>query len=673
VYSMVSTRRGTINAKPPTAGIEWPKLVRQESDVIHVLVPSTKKVEKALEKPKVLSTPHKMALSGNVSEHDLSLTSPSTSGTPEVLVMITPKKQQASIDPTKRTVSSALRRLAPRPFANMSGSCHNPIIVNETSSPPRQIARGPKRRHKHKKLTEPHQFAGNGYRDLYSYGVTRPALPDMPANGSTFTGNQSHDIYRMMNAKITAAPDFSPNAAWGRHTLNVPFEVQYPLSAPVLAQYAPQSKSPYAQHYQAQAPPKTDGYPAVPSQNEGGLYRRAFQYIRESSQPSPQKRRLCDADPDETSEDGTEEYQRYARPQLSRPSPQLHATPACTVRNVDHHVNHKPTVHRDPDPDFILGRLIEHTSLVTSLLQVYPQSTDRKGLRDAISMMIQIQNQHMTEWMNVESQNSRKRMKKNTDSHFRLASYQQPAITPAMRLQNEKDHKLRQVLSADADMWQDGTGHGVADAFAAETASSPVANSFDGKVAEPSHMLSSPTMHDQNQIRADTGTIDSAISTLTQSVLGREAAVAPCGQVPTTPVHHGVLLAADHMSMRSKDSIKTPRNALRSPDALQDPITPSPQSTDALVRSNDDKINPSSQQKNRHSRIRTDHGTILQPAPSSDDDALHVHSNADASSSFHSESSSDFRTRRPVFRFERRVAADAKEAESTTVPAPTAE
>ncbi|KAI4944352.1 hypothetical protein J4E86_009410 [Alternaria arbusti] len=670
---MVSTRRGTANAEPDMTGIGRPRPLRQTSDTIHIIVPSAKKFEKAQNNRRVPDTPPRMALSGNISEHDLSLKSPSTGESPEVLTVMTPKKRQGSTDPTDRTVSSALRRLAPKPFANMSGSSHNPIIVNEDPSPPRRATRAPKRRQKHKKLSEPHQFIGNGYRELYSYGVSRPALAAMPANGSTFTGHQSHDIYRMMSAKITAAPEVSPNAAWGRHTLNVPFEVQYPLSAPVLAQHAPQHQPAYAQHYHVQGPSNTYVLPMVPSQNENSLRRRAVHHIQEYSRTSPQKRKLADADLAETGDDEAGEHQRNARPQSSRPTTQLNATPVSRVRNVDQHRNHTPTVHRGPDPNLLVSHLIEHTSLIASLLQVYHQSADKKGLQNDISMMVQIQNQYMSAWMEAESQSSRKRTKNNGDGAVSLASHQQPLISPAMKVQNEKDHTVRQALSADADMWQDGTGHSVADAFAAVPASSPIASSSDGKIVAPDSVLSSTTMQRQH-VQELVGTEDTIVKTPPQSLSDPGATSTRHKGILITPIQRRTPQTLDQMAKAAKDNPKTMNYTTRSSTPSKDVRTPtklSPRSASSPITPTT-KDDASSQHGNgEHSSSRSKRSAPIRPALSSEVGKLQVSGKGDASSSFHSESSSDFGTRRPVFRFERRVAGEGGEAEANDDATPT--
>ncbi|KAI4663127.1 uncharacterized protein J4E88_010832 [Alternaria novae-zelandiae] len=670
---MVSTRRGTANAEPDTAGIGQPRPLRQASDTIHIIVPSVKKVDKAQKNRRVPETPPRMALSGNISEHDLSLTSPSTGESPVVLTITTAKERQGSTDPTDRTVSSALRRLAPKPFANMSGSSHNPIIVDGTSPPPRRATRAPKRRQKHKKLSEPHQFIGNGYRELYSYGVSRPALAAMPANGSTFTGHQSHDIYRMMSAKITAAPEVSPNAAWGRHTLNVPFEVQYPLSAPVLAQHAPQHQPAYAQHYHVQVPSNTYVLPMVPSQNENSLRRRAVHHIQEYSRTSPQKRKFADADLAETSDGEAKEHQRHARPKSSRPITQSNATPASRVRNVDQHRNHPPTVHRDPDANLLISHLIEHTSLITSLLQVYPHSTDKRGLQNDISMMVQIQNQYMSAWMESESLSSRKRMKSGGDGGVSLASHPRPIITPAVDVQNEKDHTVRQALSADADMWQDGTGHSVADAFAVAPQSSPVASTSNGRIADPKSILPTATTS-RHHIPGRTGTEDTVVKTPPQSISDPGATSTRHKGILVTPIRREAPQTLEQMSKAANDNPKTmnymshpytPSKDLRTPTKLpprsaSSPITPTT------------KNDASSQHRNgESSSSRSKRSAPTRPVPSPEHGKLQVLGTKNASSSFHSESSSDFGTRRPVFRFERRVAGEGGEAEADDDATPT--
>jgi hypothetical protein len=512
---MVSTRRGAANAESATSGTKRSNPIQSSNDTIDVIQHTNKKATRTPVTPKVVGAVLKATLSGNISDHDLSLTSPITGDNPAVAIN-TPRRQQGSPNLPERTVSSALRRLAPKPFGNMSGSSHNPIVVNENSSPSRPAVRATKRKHRHQKLPEPHKFIEEGYRDLYNYRVAKSPLSALPANGTTFTGHQSHDIYRMMNAKMVAAPGFSPNAAWGRDSRNVPFQVQYPISAQYLAQQQQQQQrrspqpSPYAQYYQYQAPP--NAYPMVPSQNEDMLRKKAVQYIREVSRPTPRKRRLSDADPDQTSVDEAETPKAVVRTPASKTTPQSALMSLWGHYYTDNpHIPQvgqfsqipqipqvpripqkkaKPVVYQDPDPQSDLNNLIEHTSLITSLLQTYPYSKDQKGLREDISMMVNVQNRHMTEWMKSESQSARKRRKIEDENAARV-NQAKTAATTAVRVQKEQDSALRNVFSANADMWQDGTGHGVADVFAAEPASSPVA-SFTGSVPSQSIEAAGP-------------------------------------------------------------------------------------------------------------------------------------------------------------------------------------
>jgi hypothetical protein len=129
-------------------------------------------------------------------------------------------------------------------------------------------------------------------------------------------------------------------------------------------------------------------------------------------------------------------------------------------------------VNRDDDSSFNINHIIEHTSLITSLLRIYPHSADQKGLQEEISMMVSMQNQHITKWIKSESQSSCKQRNSSSDSAVSLANIEEVATT-TVRHQKKQDDALRQVFSASAEMWQDGTGHGVADVFATTRNSSP--------------------------------------------------------------------------------------------------------------------------------------------------------------------------------------------------------
>ncbi|KAK1907078.1 hypothetical protein P3342_006266 [Pyrenophora teres f. teres] len=411
--------------------------------------------------------------SGNISEHDLSLTSPSTSDIPEEILMRSSQNTSQPFGFARQALLYSPPKLAPKPSVDMSGSCHDPIIVEETLSPPRPIARLPKRKHRHsrKKIPEPHQFMGKGYKDLYNYGVARLDIAAMPAHGSTFTGHQSHDIYRMMHAKISAAPEFSPNAARARNAPNASSESQYPRSAHVLTQQHDQSKyqSPYVQPYVYPTP--MIHYPTTPFQNENMLRDKAAQYIREFSGALRHKKMLSDVGPVRVSAQEGEQTMVDDRHSWSKPLLQRNIIPPSIPQTGAHSSIHQ-NVHRGVN----IHHLTESTSLITSLLQTYPSSSNQRGIREDISIMASLQHQHIIEWLKAESQHSPKRRKSNNnESAVPIDSRTRGTRTLKTRVENKEDTALRSVFSANADIWQDGTGHGVADVFAAAPASSPVA------------------------------------------------------------------------------------------------------------------------------------------------------------------------------------------------------
>ncbi|CAG5142845.1 uncharacterized protein ALTATR162_LOCUS1236 [Alternaria atra] len=396
----------------------------------------------------------------------------------------------------------------------------------------------------------------------------------------------------------------------------------------------------------------------APSHNEGVLRRRAIQYLREFPRPSPHKRRLSDADPDETSDDEAEEYQQHTKLQPSTSTPQSGSMPPSKVCNVDRHITHKSIIHRDPDPNFLVRHLIEHTSLITSLLQLYPHSTDQKGLRNDVSMMVQVQNQYVTDWMKAESQSSRKRQKNNDESTVSLDNRPQPIINPATRVQNEQDLALRQILSANADMWQDDTGHGVADVFAVVPASSPVASSFGGRIAGSTHMPSTSMAHGL-LIQEKLGTTGSALTTPKKHIPNSAVGSARYKGMPTTLNMEDIQAKLGGPSINPKVKSKSLTDlSLHSSsfEGLATPIKTNLHPINALITPSPNRIHdPSSSRSNQGKS--SEHATTQHPAPSSDDDRLHVRNNGNASSKLHSESSYDSRIGNPGFRFERRVDA----------------
>jgi hypothetical protein len=343
---------------------------------------------------------------------------------------------------------------------------------------------------------------------------------------------------------------------------------------------------------------------------------------------------------------------------------------ASTARNVDLHTKYRATAHSDSDPNFVIGHLIEHTSLITSLLELYPHSTDRKGLRNDISMMVQVQNRLLSDWMKAESQPYRKRRKYNTIS---IVSPPQSIVTRAMRTQNEKDHTLRQAFSASADMWQDGTGYGVADVFAVVPASSPVESKFDRELAGHKHTPSSSARPDH---RGDgkTGSANSVTTTPIQQTPGRRATAVRCREVPTTLIQNGTPKTLEHIPIPPEANSKAPSSILRQPNPSKDPIPSIKLPSHAIKNlfTPNTETTPSFHHNNSTSSpTRSNHIIPVRPAPSSDDNKLHAPINGNASSSFYSESSDDFRVGKPVFQFERHTAVDGEEIEPGTVPSPT--
>jgi hypothetical protein len=214
--------------------------------------------------------------------------------------------------------------------------------------------------------------------------------------------------------------------------------------------------------------------------HEDMLRKKADQYIQEYSRPLPRKRRLSDADLDETSASESEQPATSAR--LSKTIPQSTAvSPPAAPTTVTGLQNDKTMVNCNGDSNLSINHIIELSSLVTSLLRIYPHSADQKGLREEISMMVSMQNQHITKWIKSECQSSRKHRKSSPDSAVSLGDIEQGQAT-ALRHSKEQDNALRQVFSASADMWQDGTGHGVADVFAAAWSSSPAIGIKDNHI-----------------------------------------------------------------------------------------------------------------------------------------------------------------------------------------------
>jgi hypothetical protein len=315
--------------------------------------------------------------------------------------------------------------------------------------------------------------------------------------------------------------------------------------------------------------------------------------------------------------------------------------PQSTIRNIRYSINHKPTTHQDPDPNLLVRHLIEHTSLITSLLQLYSHSTDPKGLKNDISMMFQVQNQYVTGWMKAESLDSHKRRKIDGDSTVSLDDCLRPIMTSATRAQNEKDDMLRQVLSANADMWQDGTGHGVADVFAVVPASPPLVNSLNGRTVSSTLVPSISTAHDlpvQEQSRTTGSSITTPINPISDSTTGAAhwKGLSVTSNMEEIQIKSGSPSVSPKGYSKSSTDLSHLSSASKDPEAL----------TRVTLHPADSLINPSPNRMNSRSPPHNKHATIQHTAPNSDDE-VHIANNSYASGSSHNESSNDLRVQEP--------------------------
>jgi hypothetical protein len=126
-----------------------------------------------------------------------------------------------------------------------------------------------------------------------------------------------------------------------------------------------------------------------------------------------------------------------------------------------------------------LSQLTECNAALMSLLQAYPYTTDSERLRAEISTLAFVQNRCVQDWVRAESQSQRKR---SSDSAIDLSSDSgsppsREEATKEREAEREKrkdqDDTMRAYFSSHADIWQDGTGIGVADVFGSMSTSLP--------------------------------------------------------------------------------------------------------------------------------------------------------------------------------------------------------
>ncbi|KAI8932628.1 hypothetical protein NX059_010126 [Plenodomus lindquistii] len=546
---MVTTRQTTANAKAAANDSNTKPSTHAANETSRIILKRRKSANSLTLTADASVHVHGPPPPDSISEHNLSLTSPPQDHSLQSSTMNSPGhgvQNPVHHDPDPAPVR---RVLAPKAHG-VAGSVNNPISVLE-DSPPRKSAHAPsiktdRKSHKRQQL-EPHKFVDNGYRKLYPYRQSRPAVVPQPANGTTFTGHKSHDIYRAMNARA------STSAAGVRYTRvpvpvqqTVPFDVQFPMSSRFLTNRAISNPafSAFAQSHGLKVP--TALYAPSSAQSEEMLRRKAVQYVREYSRRTPRKRALSNADPDETSTSESEELAVGLRmssaptrppvevasttPKLSVAStpklattPRLTLTPApastpalpsvVTPKPVATSASSAPTalsmrqkgklsVYRDIAPrpattklqiprntnSIEINNLVQLTTLLSSLLTIYPRSIDQKGLREDIAMLTSVQNQRLEAWQSSEadvakrykksvgsgnrgatlaSANAMKASERDSSSGTMLRERGQENVNIVEKAREQgKDAHMRGMLSAGAGMWQDGSGVGVADVYA---------------------------------------------------------------------------------------------------------------------------------------------------------------------------------------------------------------
>jgi hypothetical protein len=123
---------------------------------------------------------------------------------------------------------------------------------------------------------------------------------------------------------------------------------------------------------------------------------------------------------------------------------------------------------------------------------MYPQSADPEGSRQEILMLASVQNQHLANWLHFEDRQTRKTPNPHTPQPGRIIV--NASVKPVERdlssgtmteaeLRRRQDDKMRQLMSADAEHWQDGSGLSVADVHA-KTGVASLSEDGDGTDAE---------------------------------------------------------------------------------------------------------------------------------------------------------------------------------------------
>lgn len=439
---------------------------REDSDTIHVQQLSPKKHTHIRSVSQASTVVSNSTANSAGFEAGLSLTSPSVSGSVHPKA-VSASKRKRTPPLTDRTFSTAKEGLTTK--AQDKGSAANPIVLEEYSP----------RRHP-RTLPRPHAFDEGPQKPnktshrKYVNHLFRKPLASKTTNGSTFTGDISNDIHRMRSAKF-AAGGYGPHASPSVIGFGVPFAVHSPILAQHVAQQsspATSTATPRAQQVKGQAqhqarghvqsrptptssmlcpkpftfmPPLTPSNPIPrslpsstpmppPAPSEDAIRRKALQHIRDHSRPQLLKKPLP-ADPDETS--------------ASESEPAHLPSSAASKRRIT-------TVYQDPNDH--LTPLIAQSQVLTSLLQKYPASQDKKGVREDVAMLVSVQNERLEMWMRYEGRGRRRAGSGGSREY----------VAQGEESKADGDGEVRYLLSAGATMWQDGSGEGVADVYQVE-------------------------------------------------------------------------------------------------------------------------------------------------------------------------------------------------------------
>lgn len=130
--------------------------------------------------------------------------------------------------------------------------------------------------------------------------------------------------------------------------------------------------------------------------------------------------------------------------------------------------NPKLSVYRDSDH---ISPLIAHSTLLTSLLRMYPSSTDQTGLREDIGLLAASTNRGVREWVSEED-------RKQRPSSLEVVRARR-AVEGILDREKERDKEVRDLLRAEAGIWDDGSGGGVVDVFSAAENEADVAVSIE--------------------------------------------------------------------------------------------------------------------------------------------------------------------------------------------------